>query len=498
MEITSIRPSGDLSGGNQVEIWVEGYVLDDNGEQLPPEVIASGYFTISNGPLADMTRLTFTGNKFSFPIKFSMTNNSLILMWRHERYSAEYTLTPQVVFAGELEPITWSMTNPVTLIRGTLYDAEGKVIIPSRLLAGGEAKGAITIHSDNSFSLPVIPNNRGLYSYFILETTDGDTVLARARSEGSRISGNILLLNSTIKGPLENGKVYCSLTGSARRTPAAAGELYIQEPVTRREITDAIQGEVNFREDWFNVQLALEPGTYEVVWLGDFDLMTATFTVVPEMEASFVLPNTALDDMQGLPRLIGTIVDTEGKPIVGDALLQARGDIAAWIMSVKNGTIDHRVPSQLPAGEYELTLIHDGYKARPVSISIERRAAPAYVRYTIGQTAYDANGVIKHLTAAPMLYQSHTVIPVRALDAIGVVSNWDNDTRTATFVFGSNKVELVLNSPIAKVNGKEVTMPIPAFSSNGRTMAPFRFVGESLGLMVHWNWETQEVTLTER
>ena len=53
--------------------------------------------------------------------------------------SAEYTLTPQVVFAGELEPITWSMTNPVTLIRGTLYDAEGKVIIPSRLL-GGEVK----------------------------------------------------------------------------------------------------------------------------------------------------------------------------------------------------------------------------------------------------------------------------------------------------------------------------------------------------------------------
>lgn len=43
------------------------------------------------------------------------------------------------------------------------------------------------------------------------------------------------------------------------------------------------------------------------------------------------------------------------------------------------------------------------------------------------------------------------------------------------------EVNLVVGDKIATVNSKSVTMEQAAYVNNGRTMVPFRFLGESLG-----------------
>jgi len=61
--------------------------------------------------------------------------------------------------------------------------------------------------------------------------------------------------------------------------------------------------------------------------------------------------------------------------------------------------------------------------------------------------------------------------------ATGVVKAWRKQTT----------VELKVGDRLSKVNGNTVFMLQPAFSKDGRTLVPLRFLGESLGAQVAWD-----------
>lgn len=58
------------------------------------------------------------------------------------------------------------------------------------------------------------------------------------------------------------------------------------------------------------------------------------------------------------------------------------------------------------------------------------------------------------------------------------------------------EVNLVIGENIATVNTKPVTMDQVAYVSGGRTMVPFRFLGESLGAKVSWDAATKQAKLS--
>lgn len=58
------------------------------------------------------------------------------------------------------------------------------------------------------------------------------------------------------------------------------------------------------------------------------------------------------------------------------------------------------------------------------------------------------------------------------------------------------QVDLVVGENIATVNQKQVTMDQAAYISGGRTMVPFRFLGESLGAKVSWEATTKQAKLS--
>ena len=96
----------------------------------------------------------------------------------------------------------------------------------------------------------------------------------------------------------------------------------------------------------------------------------------------------------------------------------------------------------------------------------------------------------------PIIVEGRTLVPLRAIfEALGAKVEWDDATKTATGVLGATTVSLQINNTVAKVNGKDVTLDVPAQIVNSRTLVPVRFISESLGCKVDWEDATKTVTI---
>ncbi|PRO66292.1 NlpC/P60 family protein [Alkalicoccus urumqiensis] len=80
-----------------------------------------------------------------------------------------------------------------------------------------------------------------------------------------------------------------------------------------------------------------------------------------------------------------------------------------------------------------------------------------------------------------------TLVPMRAIfEEMGAVVQWDSSSKRVTGHLDGKKVALTIGNKRATAQGSTVTLDQPAELVNGRTMVPLRFVGESLGAVVHW------------
>lgn len=92
---------------------------------------------------------------------------------------------------------------------------------------------------------------------------------------------------------------------------------------------------------------------------------------------------------------------------------------------------------------------------------------------------------------------SRTQTPARFIgEALGAKVTWDQETKTATFVLGSDKLELYIGKKIYKLNGKVKQMDTEALLKNGRTFVPARYVAESFGATVEWDKDVRTVYIS--
>lgn len=56
-------------------------------------------------------------------------------------------------------------------------------------------------------------------------------------------------------------------------------------------------------------------------------------------------------------------------------------------------------------------------------------------------------------------------------------------------------VKIIINQREAEVNYQPAQMDQPAYTKNGRTLVPFRFLGESLGAKITWNADEEQARL---
>ncbi len=137
-------------------------------------------------------------------------------------------------------------------------------------------------------------------------------------------------------------------------------------------------------------------------------------------------------------------------------------------------------------------------------LSVTVLTSSAYAKsmeFTMGDVNVNIKGTeteTKVSEVAPYTVNDRTVVPVRIIsESFGATVDWNEATSEITVTLNDKVVKFVLGNNIANVNGKEVTMDIAPFETNGRTMIPLRVVSECFGFRVDYVDAGEQVLITD-
>lgn len=104
------------------------------------------------------------------------------------------------------------------------------------------------------------------------------------------------------------------------------------------------------------------------------------------------------------------------------------------------------------------------------------------------------NGEKQSYSQSPFIEHGTTLVPMRAIfESLGASVEWNGEEKTVTGSKGNKEVVLTIGSKSTKVNGKNVSIDVPANIYNGSTFVPLRFISESLGEKVSWNGNERSI-----
>jgi len=97
----------------------------------------------------------------------------------------------------------------------------------------------------------------------------------------------------------------------------------------------------------------------------------------------------------------------------------------------------------------------------------------------------------------PQLVQDRTLVPFRKVfETLGFEVTWsDGEEQEVTGKKEGLSIELIIDSKLAIVNGKTVTLDVPATILDERTLVPLRFVAENSGKIVSYQEEAGKLDI---
>nr|WP_218098495.1 copper amine oxidase N-terminal domain-containing protein [Paenibacillus allorhizosphaerae] len=140
----------------------------------------------------------------------------------------------------------------------------------------------------------------------------------------------------------------------------------------------------------------------------------------------------------------------------------------------------------------------EAVKANVKNIDSYKKLGKLYEK--VGKTGIKlyVNGDEPSIEVAPFIRDGSTLVPFRAIsEALKAEVSWNAEERSVTVTRDGIAVKLLIGSTTAYVDGKEVTLEVPASIVEGNTVVPVRFVSEALKAAVKWEDETQSVVIYE-
>ncbi|MGI5911596.1 MAG: stalk domain-containing protein [Syntrophomonadaceae bacterium] len=123
-------------------------------------------------------------------------------------------------------------------------------------------------------------------------------------------------------------------------------------------------------------------------------------------------------------------------------------------------------------------------------------ACPAYAAAPEAPIKIFLDGTTLMTDVPPMLKEGRTLVPFRAIgEALMAEVDWDESARKVTLTLGDKTVHLFIGNKTAYVNGEPKTLDVPAMLVDDRTMVPLRFISESLGASVQWSGELRRIDI---
>lgn len=120
------------------------------------------------------------------------------------------------------------------------------------------------------------------------------------------------------------------------------------------------------------------------------------------------------------------------------------------------------------------------------------------IQMTIGSTKAFVNSKETVLDQPPIIEKGRTLVPFRFIgESMGAKVSWDANKKAVGFDFGDIHITLTIGSTTAIINGVKNTLDVaPKILPSGRTVVPVRFVSETMGAKVEWDAKTRTVTVT--
>jgi L,D-peptidoglycan transpeptidase YkuD (ErfK/YbiS/YcfS/YnhG family) len=114
------------------------------------------------------------------------------------------------------------------------------------------------------------------------------------------------------------------------------------------------------------------------------------------------------------------------------------------------------------------------------------------------EVGVSVNAVKQTFDQPAVLIDGRTLAPFRGVgEAIGASVTWNAAAETVNAEINGTKVELKYLSNIAKVNGENVTLDTAPIIINNRLVVPVRFFAEAFGAEVKWDVNTNTVAINK-
>lgn len=140
----------------------------------------------------------------------------------------------------------------------------------------------------------------------------------------------------------------------------------------------------------------------------------------------------------------------------------------------------------------------DAVKANPKNVDAYKKLGKLYDKLGKKGVKLYVNGEEPSFEVAPFIRDGNTLVPFRAIsEALKAQVEWNEEERSVTVIRDGISVKLFIGSTTAYVDGKEVTLEVPAAIAGGSTVMPVRFVSEALKAEVNWEPETSSVIINE-
>ncbi|MDD4028628.1 MAG: stalk domain-containing protein [Caldisericia bacterium] len=152
-------------------------------------------------------------------------------------------------------------------------------------------------------------------------------------------------------------------------------------------------------------------------------------------------------------------------------------------------------------GTEDYVYIADTGNSRIQIVSLKSSDSQPKERTTIvlqigSKSAYIDNERVD-LDEPPFTENGRTLVPFRFIgEALNAEIVWDSKQKKASYILDGNRVDVILGSNTAYVNDEPVTLDVPPMIKNGRTFVPIRFVTEALGASVIWEANTKKIYIT--
>lgn len=115
----------------------------------------------------------------------------------------------------------------------------------------------------------------------------------------------------------------------------------------------------------------------------------------------------------------------------------------------------------------------------------------------------NVNGESLETDQPPVIENGRTLVPLRAVaEALGCEVEWDNATKTASFLMGEVTASITVGESYILVGdgvyNEEFPIDTPAVIKNSRTLIPLRALSECFGYDVAWDNDTRTVTISTK